>query len=82
MADGLDPVTARTGRPGPGPIEIRTVAVELIGTRFEDGPARPISAREDNEAMLSICMVIARPRLPIWLPARPTSPARPRRSAV
>jgi len=41
---------------------IRTVGVELIWTRFEkDGPARLSSGREDDDATLSVCMVIAWP---------------------
>jgi hypothetical protein len=62
QADLIDPAPPLTERPGLDPIKIRTVEVELIWTRFEkDGPAQPRSAREANEATLSICMVIAWP---------------------
>jgi hypothetical protein len=61
-ADGMGPASTGTERVGLDPIKMRTVEVELIWTRFEkDGPAQPMSAREANEATLSICMVIAWP---------------------
>jgi hypothetical protein len=62
QADRIDPAATVTERPGLDPIKIRTVEVELIWTRFEkDGPATAMSAREADEATLSICMVIAWP---------------------
>ena len=62
QADRIDPAPTVTERPGLDPIRIRTVEVELIWTRFEkDGPVSAMSAREANEATLSICMVVAWP---------------------
>ena len=62
QADPTDPEPTGKERPGPDLIKIRSVEVELIWTRFEkDKPAQPLSAREANEATLSICMVIAWP---------------------
>jgi hypothetical protein len=60
--DRREPAPAGTEGPVLDPIQIRTVEVELIWTRFErDAPAPAMSAREADEATLSICMVIAWP---------------------
>jgi DnaJ domain len=48
------------------PAELRTVEVELIWTRFEfefkkDGPRPMSSSQEDDDATLSVCMVVSWP---------------------
>ena len=58
-----EPETASDdARPPSEPIELRTVDVELIWTRFEkEGSGQLLSTQEGDDATLSVCMVISWP---------------------
>ena len=55
-----DPGTVETEDPV-NVAEFRTIDVELIWTRFETDRVRPLSATEENEETLSVCLIISWP---------------------